>query len=632
MKNKTICIATTVLMVTGTLGGQPSLDEANSAFFDFRVAEANKSYEEIWTSSAPGKERTDAGKQLTRICWQFYRDYERAKTWSDTLMAAEPGNFDVPYQMAGISIGAGKYGDAQIYLRESLRRANNGYQKKIACIRSAGWILSRSQHELECGKPLQTEEIREALGNLREYYTLEPENLEIARLYFGLSLLLGNRESALEAFRAYFKVPEGVVPHGILADAESLISAGLGSAAEKEKLAQGLALSRFYDLAIMTLHQYNVDYGRIPALADVVEYFEFLAETKASAFEYFRQKALGNSPDEDYIKNYYTRCIDLWGDLSWENGTPVFYEEGFEEELFKRFGTKMNTGEGGSEICFFAGHTVFHERREIEHYGRKGTITYSSLDYIVGNIYPHWYFGYFGVGGWATNKNEVMSIRTVNFNGNSPLRAFNRLTNEEEREKWLAEISEKSAQDDSVARIRPYELMEGLPERMKFQCYRRLIDSLKPLHADPAALKIHFLSSVDDILVESVIFSHEGRHVLDSYVDYPFNTEMFSWEEREFRANLSGISFSPDPKLTVAEGLFVPQDPAHENANRRIIRGLVGWMDGHQAEIAGLDPDRPLLPQLDLLTGEQIVRATRSMDPLYAEYAEQNELVLQSSK
>jgi hypothetical protein len=55
-------------------------------------------------------------------------------------------------------------------------------------------------------------------------------------------------------------------------------------------------------------------------------------------------------------------------------------------------------------------------------------------------------------------------------------------------------------------------------------------------------------------------------------------------------------------------------------------------MDGHQAEIAGLDPDRPLLPQLDLLTGEQIVRATRSMDPLYAEYAEQNELVLQSSK
>ena len=33
-------------------------------------------------------------------------------------------------------------------------------------------------------------------------------------------------------------------------------------------------------------------------------------------------------------------------------------------------------------------------------------------------------------------------------------------------------------------------------------------------------------------------------------------------------------------------------------------------------EIAGLDPRRPLLPQFDLLTDEQIRTAFRSMDPL----------------
>ena len=55
-------------------------------------------------------------------------------------------------------------------------------------------------------------------------------------------------------------------------------------------------------------------------------------------------------------------------------------------------------------------------------------------------------------------------------------------------------------------------------------------------------------------------------------------------------------------------------DP-HGMANERIMKGLADWMKMHQAEIKGLDPKRPFLPQFDLLTDEQMRDAFRSMDP-----------------
>lgn len=620
MKNRMPYLAALFLILSYGICAQPLLESANSAFFNFRLEEAIKSYEQVWASPNSKREKTEAGQRLVKINWQVYENYDQAKVYAADMMDADPVNFDVPYQMAGISIEAGNFDDARKYLQESLIRADNGYRVKIAQIRSAQCTLARSQYELSDQRPIHPDEIQEALDLLNEYYLHEPENLEIVRLWLGLALLQEKEDAVLHAYRAYFRIPENEKPAGLLGEAEAKIRTGLQSGKEKAALARGLALSRFYDYAVMTIRQYDLDYVNTPDLADIINYHAFIKESESAVFDYFRQKALGTASDEDYIKKYYTRCIDFWEQLGWKEDTPVFYEEGFEDELFNRFGTKFNTGKGGTDICFFAGHSVVNERREIEHYGRQGKISYISLDYIVGNIYPHWYFGFFGVGGWATNKQEVMSIRTVEFNGNSPLKAFNRLMDEKERDNWLAEIGEKSARDDSIARIHPYELLEGLPERMKFQCYSSLIDSLKPLHTNNTELKIHFLSCVDDILVESVIFNHEGRHTLDSYEDYPDNTVWFSAEEREFRANLSGIAFSPDPKLTMAEGTFIRQDPAHENANRRIIMGLVNWMELNQADIKGLDPARPLLPQLDLLTNDQIVRAARSIDPLYAEY------------
>jgi len=194
--------------------------------------------------------------------------------------------------------------------------------------------------------------------------------------------------------------------------------------------------------------------------------------------------------------------------------------------------------------------------------------------------------------------------------------------NEEERKKWLIAIQEKSIRDDSIASSNPYEILEGLSERMKYQCYSEILDSLRLLNNDENELKILFLSYTNKVLYDGMVFNHEGRHLLDSYVDYPENTVMFSPEEREFRADLSGIVFSGNPKLIIGEGILRFEDPAHQGANRRIIKGLVDWMALNKNFIHGLDASRPLLPQLDLLTNEQLIQAIRSFDPLYIQYIE----------
>jgi len=89
-------------------------------------------------------------------------------------------------------------------------------------------------------------------------------------------------------------------------------------------------------------------------------------------------------------------------------------------------------------------------------------------------------------------------------------------------------------------------------------------------------------------------------------------------ETREFRAKLSEVAFSEQPKLVVSSIIHpnIGDATPHGQANARVMLGLLRWMHAHAREIKGLDVRRPLLPQLPLLTDSQLRAAFRSMDPL----------------
>jgi hypothetical protein len=78
------------------------------------------------------------------------------------------------------------------------------------------------------------------------------------------------------------------------------------------------------------------------------------------------------------------------------------------------------------------------------------------------------------------------------------------------------------------------------------------------------------------------------------------------------------VAFSREPLLVfgaIFDSNIGQAGDSHGMANERIMKGLVAWMQRHAAEIEGLDSARPLLPQFDRLTADQMRAAFRSMDP-----------------
>ena len=63
----------------------------------------------------------------------------------------------------------------------------------------------------------------------------------------------------------------------------------------------------------------------------------------------------------------------------------------------------------------------------------------------------------------------------------------------------------------------------------------------------------------------------------------------------------------------------IGDDSPHGKANLKVVKNLVDWMDRNREAIRGLQANSPLLPQLDLLTDEQMKAAFREMDPLAPE-------------
>jgi hypothetical protein len=620
MENKIPFLLIVLMLLTYNITAQSKLESARNEYNNFKIVEAKKIYQVIWVSANSLDEKTYAGKQLIYINWKFYDDYEVSKKYADSLLILDSNNFEALLQIADISIQAKNFKYAEQYLKNSFKKAISENQIKSSHIKYAEYVLLKFQKEFITKNTFDLNEAKEALDKLDAYYQNQPEDLQLVRFYLGLALILDDKEKIKDSWKAYFRITRDKKAKGMLAEAEKKIDKGLQSKDSINLLAKGLAESRFYDYAVMTIDKNNIELNQYPDLKDIYNYYAYLNDIEKLIYRYYKDKLFNRESDSRYLNNYYSTCIDFWNKLNWGSNKPMFFEKAFEDELFKRFGAKINNGKGGNQISFFVGHSVVNEKRSIEQYGRKTDLNYFSLDYIVGNIFPHWYFGFFGIGGWATIDNEVLQIRKVY--ANNPVKLLYKLTDPVKRANWENSINEQLIIDDSIAVKNPYSILEGVSEKIKFNQYNLLLDSLKEIYKNNLELKIAFISTLERISVYSSIFCHESRHLLDSYEDYPKNTIEFSSEEKEFRAKLSEVSFSYYPKLTFAEAILRYEGTAHENANKRIIKGVVDWMENNKLSISGLNKSRPLLSQLDLLKNKQIVQAIQSFDPLYAEYAD----------
>lgn len=160
-------------------------------------------------------------------------------------------------------------------------------------------------------------------------------------------------------------------------------------------------------------------------------------------------------------------------------------------------------------------------------------------------------------------------------------------------------------------------------QRMRFDVTRRLYESLKADGYEGTELCIAFVAEYLRLKVEITILAHEGRHAIDMLY---YSDDFKRWtDEREFRAKLSQVVFTSDPEFAVAESGILSRsigaNTQHGKAGERIIRIIVEWMEKHAHEIAGMDTSRPLLPQFDLLSPDQMRAIFIEADPMAGDTA-----------
>lgn len=393
----------------------------------------------------------------------------------------------------------------------------------------------------------------DAVAQLRKVVELEPGRLARSLTLLDGAILLGDTDTMRVAFRSYF----ATMPRPDLSG-------------DRAAMAKQLVDARLFDQAALLA----------PENTKVVQYAQSVRDATKRINDYYRHIA----QHDGVVQRADRKAVEKdMRDIAKENE-------------FGRFGA---AGETGGRADYHVGHRVLDESRDIEQYGRKAKIRFVMLDTMISNGYESWVRdGRAQHGGWG-DKGLIVQVRPAYAEG--AIGQWRKLMDPVERKKADEEIERESKKDEERAAHDPYAFLPGLALRLRRQTAEHLLARMPQ--------REQWMAELTRMTQESSIFAHEGRHAIDAqYTHINDNAEL------EFRAKLSEIVFGPDPRLALTGGILseaIGSDSPHGKADLRIMQGFVAWMKAH----AKLDPNRPVLTQLDTLSDDELRAAARSMDP-----------------
>jgi hypothetical protein len=274
----------------------------------------------------------------------------------------------------------------------------------------------------------------------------------------------------------------------------------------------------------------------------------------------------------------------------------------------ERFGARWHFRNNRFDLLM--GHVIMEDEHPIAQYGQEATIDFTRLDALVSHGARSWLFdSLYMVGGWADRK-QIVTYRP--FRVELLLNLARPVLDPAAREAYENNVEQLRQEDDQRAAENPYAYLPGLNARLQQRSLESIWDEVGAQGLRGNEQRMRFLAELDEVWIEGPVFAHEGRHVLDFHLGISYNVEL------EFNAKLAETVFCRYPGIPLANNILHPNTGIHGHgeANLRIVQGLVAWMEAHADDISGLDNSRPLLPQLDLLTDEQLRMAARSLDPL----------------
>ena len=543
--------------------------------------------------------RDRAAVRAASLEWHVFQDAGAARTLLDRVGDQSPERSSAWSERARMETElTAEYAAAVTSASNALRHAQTLSERELALIQRATALLEPARlTRLKGTCPRDSEVILKAAADLRTAIDAGGPVLQTARLLLLVGLLTSDAATVTQAWHWYY----ADVP-----------SAGPPTASDRRSLAQALAAARLFPEADLVLRDPCA--SERPALddatRDIVTYAETLRRLDAATDQHFRSVARGINDDSDYERKVTAESQSLWKALSWPGRPPDFSTRAFQSEVDRRFGTVTTLGRTDEILTLLFGHKVIDAQRTVEQYGQSAPLRFVALDGMLSAGYAAWItHGQRGTGGWI-GTDAIYQIRPMYADG--PVRQWRQTDVPDVRARTDRDIADETRRDAARAAAAPVTYFRGLDLRLRRQAQDALRARLSASGLTGAALRQAFVAEAARNTFEASIWAHEGRHAIDKIV-FKINNSA----ELEFRAKMSEVAFAPDPRSALGSILSPVGPPtAHGTANERLLKGVVAWMQANAKDIAGLDSQSALLPQLDKLTNEQLRAAFRSMDPL----------------
>lgn len=624
-------VAGLLLLPAGFLAGQEvPFARLQSALDGARVADAESSALLVLAQDTVSAHRRDALLALANLAWRIHGDTAAADSYLRTALTLPlpDARSAALLQRARGRLALGDYAGAEQDARAAAAAAVT-LRDRLRALAVVGRAVTEPALA-NATAPVEPERLSPLLAQLMAGVEAAPGDVSVARELVAAAAIARDGPALLAGWHSYYLTYTGGASAGVLGPAGDTLrrvlptwSPGTDGRAARRSIVLALAGSRFFVpagyLARLPLPDGSTLAATDPRLREIVDYADYLRRAQLATNDYYRLTALHAANEPAWRDSLDQAARWLWVRFAWSGAVPTFTPAAFAAEAGRRFGLALRFGVTAGYQDAHIGHTLSDAPHTVRQWGHTAAFHFVQLDQMVSNGFLSWFWDGNGADGGWNAADTVVQVRPAYASG--PIRAWLSLTDSAERAESDAATAADSAADLARARTTPVAYFPGVEKRLRRVGQETLLDSLRASGLTGDRLREAFVRQLSDETLDYSIFQHEGRHAIDRGLG-AFAVKNNDWVAMlarvEFTAKLAQVEFGPNPALafngimTASVGDATP----HGRADARLLTGLLEWMKTHEGEIAHLDRAAPLLPQLPLLTPEQLRAACRSLDPL----------------
>lgn len=612
-----------------------ALQQGQIALVQHKYDDAQKYLHQAAAEEKNMDDRVQAVSYEGLLYYLIMKDFETGRGELTKALAWSNNHSQVFNALSRLEIAAANYQQAYDYAGLALKHADKKTQESESRKAGAAAVLDCLRSAVFAGKKLSPQQL-DLLAEVKPLLMVEiadnPGDQETSINLLDTAILLGDGPLAYQTWLTHFQLLQADPGYGALVEAKKLLADSLpnwnlnnNDPALASRIISGLGESFLLNSATVFASISPEGIKVDPQINKILLTADYARKVRKLCDAYYQTCAVGKEDVPGFYISLLEATVDLVNSRDGaepfqvdmekikSQGKPVIeaYFEELKKILRKDYHLLFTAGSTAGYYDLHMGYIIEEDRRTINQHGKSAEITLVNLDPMVSNGFQSWAWNYYSQhGGWAT-KEEI--IRVAPAYSSSPFRTWKSITDPEYLKDYQDKIDRDSLEDVARAKADPYAYLPGTSAKMYLQTWRGLKKRLEEQGYSGDDLRLKFVSEARDAVLESSIFAHEGRHVIDK------QSGITSSPELEFRAKLSEIYFTRLPRRALQGAIFTPNigdKTGHGQANLRVIKGIVAWMENNKDKIAEFDSSLPAIIQLDKLDDEQLKAAAISMDPL----------------